>query len=1393
MAPDQLTSEALRINLQRTRVEVQIDPQYQVLRQAVQEYAGLLQQTDSLLAELSHPYRNWDFVVRETRRYVLKNFPIYVPQTRGPHVCRVLADIFLEAVRNSHQSTVRIQAADNLILFLERLAAEEGTLAQEYGAVFNDVFGRIEVLSEAGFFLFASSYYSLKKMGSHLLANCPAGFEFASYCSLLKRTLEATYHYWLNLEDPQLWFQEQAREWWDPEVHPEIFSPVGHERLRELKQELAETGKGQAGVEQAKALTELPDFVDIVQYYRRLPDLLGRDNLYPKVLMLYRIMETKGLESIHEDVLREINYSLSQLIREASAEVLISFMTRTFAVLRRSKALYPESGLTCLLTIGREVFKTENDQLIDHFLDLTIGLGVETPGVQGVSAEWQVLANPVHLHSIRIWLELIEMNPKKASRLLSALLVNLSLGGVCIRDTDLFQKDISRLLNSPIRPLYNLVKQLAKIFPVYFNEIGAEGHLRDVSTEIDELSHRKDLLIHFLRKLSHVESNNLIIDLISAIIAFWRSKDRSSLQRFLPGEVFQQVAESGPYIDEVHTAFKFIFQENGLNNHRDLLELEVEQLAAQLEKVPSVSAREKRRVLLLIELYQLLVQKYELSIRDIGGYLKRGERLGLPDPEELIEALTTGKYYDKLDSVLSYMESLKEIILSEQPSAAVENIYRKRHIAADIPSMYGSYQERKFDALGLTFRLENLANTLLEEIVGRMNLGFITRATFFRINKVMIFFVRALELDGITSGRLEKQLELFDKALEIRRFSCSQYLDIFRGFSEAIRQIISRYYYQMHQDNLPLIIDQLGLQRVLAKYQKGEKSQSQAEFINKVSETFLRDLVALTSGLQTLDNLISRILNTLNKQREVLITEHLDLLMSYDPEKALSAIHEPHYLTNDPIHLGNKGYNLVLLAEYGTKVPPGFIVTTEVFRCRQVFKELDASYQDFLMRVEQRLEKLEERSGCRYGSETKPLLLSVRSGAPISMPGMMNTFLNVGINEKIVEGLIQETAEVWFAWDSYRRFLQSWGMAFGIDRDEFDAIMNAHKAQYNRQFKRQFTPEEIRELTWAYRGALEDRGVGVVDDPVEQLHTAIAQVMQSWYSEKARAYREIMGVSENWGTAVTVQSMVYGNLDTNSGAGVAFTHNPRKIDERIQLWGDFTLGNQGEDVVSGLVKTLPLSEEQKLTEGRGQQEISLENLFPHIFGQLRELAEKLIYEHGWGPQEIEFTFQGKREDGLFILQTRDMQHRVYRSYPIFVPTPKLKEAYLASGIGASGGALCGIAVFNLEEIERYRQECPGEPLILVRSDTVPDDIKEISAADGVLSARGGVTSHAAIVADRLEKTCVVGCLQLQVWEAESRCLLNDQQISGGDILSIDGRGGAIYKGKHPTETVELYQ
>ena len=1392
MANDEVKSEALRINLETTRMNVRIDPKYEVMRKVVLNYVGLLQQTDNMLAELNHPYCNWDFVIGEMRRYALQNFPIYITHSQGPQVCRLVAEVFMDAIRDGHQPTMQSQAANNLILFLEHIAREAEALHEEYSIALSEIFVQMVNMREKEFFFFTSSFYSLKKIGAFLSVSQRAGLDFTSYCSLLEKTLRTAYQYWLAKEDPQQWFQEHANVWWSDDTHIEYFYPVGHERLRTLIEELQKVTKRAANADLAKALIAFPDFVDIVNHYRKLPELLGRHNPYPKVLMLYKVVETKGLESIHEEAFRETDRTVGQIIQKDSPNNLISFLSRTFAVLSRGEKLYPQSALSCVLTIGKEIFKTGVPRLINHFIDETISLGFELPHVSGVSSDWQVMVNPAHLYNIRVWLDLIMEDPKQNCRILSALLINLSLGGLYIQDTDLFQKDISRLLNSPILPVYSLVKQLAKTFPIYFNEIGAEGLLRDVSTEIDEISHRKDPLIHFLRKQSHVESNHLLLDFVIQIMQFWRSGNKTLLRPFLPEEVFQQVSASGPHFEEVQKIFQFLLKDNNLKDEKDLVKLDVARVERQLTKMSQVSEQEKKCALLLIHFHQLLAQKYELGVREIGSHLERGERIGMPNPDNLIKVLEDSDIYAKLNATLSYLESLKDIILSKDESIGLENIYRKRHIAANIPSMYGSYHEPKFDALGLSYRLENLANTLFEELMAEMNLCIITRATIVQIRKCLDLFVRALEIEGITSKRLNKQLELLAEALEIRRFSYSQYLDIFRGFSEAIKAIINRHYYGPHHHNLELIIGQLGPKQILAKYQRGKKSQSQSEFINKVSETFLRNLVASTLGLQCFDAFMSRILNTLAKQKEVLSSEHLDLLMSYDPHQAISRIHEPNTLTLDLVHLGNKGYNLVLLADKSIAVPPGFIVTTEFFRCQQVCREYRPSHQDFLQRVDEEKTYLEAVTGCIFGSPFKPLLLSVRSGAAISMPGMMNTFLNVGINEEIIEGLIQQTGEPWFAWDCYRRFLQSWGMSFDIERDEFDAIMNTYKTRYNRKLKREFSAEEIQELVRAYRQKLVDRSVSIPDNLNEQLEVAIFQVMQSWYSQKAKKYREIMGISDNWGTAVTVQAMVYGNLDTNSGSGVAFTHNPRRTDDRISLWGDFTLGNQGEDVVGGLVKTLPLSEEQKREEGR-KEEISFEGQFPHLFTMLHEIAETLIYGHGLGPQEMEFTFQSNTEEELFILQLREMTLCVSRSYSIFTPSLEQDKAYLGSGIGVSGGALSGRAVFNLQEIEYYRRQYPSDSLILIRSDTVPDDIKEISATDAILSARGGATSHAAIVAYQLDKTSVVGCAELQVWESESRCLIDVHEIQAGDLLSIDGRSGAIYHGRYPIKTVEVWQ
>ncbi|MBC8438535.1 MAG: pyruvate, phosphate dikinase, partial [Deltaproteobacteria bacterium] len=274
----------------------------------------------------------------------------------------------------------------------------------------------------------------------------------------------------------------------------------------------------------------------------------------------------------------------------------------------------------------------------------------------------------------------------------------------------------------------------------------------------------------------------------------------------------------------------------------------------------------------------------------------------------------------------------------------------------------------------------------------------------------------------------------------------------------------------------------------------------------------------------------------------------------------------------------------------------------------------------------------------------------------------------------------------------------------------------------------------------------------------------------------------IMGISDDWGTAVTIQSMVFGNLSRQSGSGVVFSHSPRLPGDTIRLWGDFTIGNQGEDVVSGLVKTLPISEVQRELEERDSK-ISLEESFPDIYLQLIKLMHRLVYGEGWNPQEIEFTFEGETKKNLFILQAREMSLRDRKKIVDFDVSPEiLDKAYLGQGIGVSGGAMSGRIVFTLEEIDAFRKKDPDTPLIVLRNDTVPDDILEIDAADGILTAKGGLTSHAAVVAYNLNKTCLVGCENLVCNEHKKECMLNGVKMVTGDYISINGQKGSVYKG-----------
>lgn len=1368
---------------------------YEILREVIKDYPGLLSTIEPLLDALDNYPKDWGFIVKEMRSYALKNFYIHDHHEKGIEAIRTIVSVFFEAIDNS-DTTIQQASIENLIFYLEKILIDGNNELHVYEPIFQDCFIRLNQLQEKQFLLLVTNPHQLKKVGQIIFDRMPSRLDIRLFNELLIRYFSATYKYWLKENDLLHWFKEGMKFLIEENIKTldQLLYPVSHAHLKELALHLNGLRKYTDQYSLLKELLQMPGYMQLVKYYEDLAGMFAitgdvHKDFSLKMMYLLKLIEIKGLFSIHENILKEINRTFSNIINIEEPDEIKVVLSEIVNAFKNGFRIYPDTILYCIQIIGNEIYNKGNSSLVEWYLEKLILLGFHCPEIQGVTDEWQVKSNRAHLKNIRVWLELIENSPKWSKSLISALIINLRLGGVHINDTDLFQKDLTKLLNSDIKPVYHLIKQLSKLFPVYFSEIGTEGALRDVSTEIDDSIHRADVLIHFLRKQSHVESSARVVDFIEKVFHFWKIKDKTPLKGFLPDDIYQQINTSGPYIDEMNIIFNAIFANRGIYKLTDLLHLKEDDILAITRNIPYVSDNEKKRAYLSIKFYQLLYRKYKFDPQDVIDQLRYAQSLGLPNVDSLIDILERGSVYQRLEGILNYLQLLRDVILSSEKYEPVENIFRKRHIAAGIPSMYGKYNERKFDALSLTFRLENLANVLFEELIHSFNLKFITRAALFQIQKYANLFFKALQLDGISSNRLENTLELLTVALDVRRFSFTQYIDIFRGFSEAVQDILNSYYSGIYKDNLKCIIPQFGIEHILSKYIQPNRSQSEYEFMNKISEQFLREVVSGSFGLQQLDNFISMILKTLFEQAEGLDVQNLDLLMSYDPKKALSTIHMPNKVTYDRIHLGNKGYNLIMMASLGIPVPPGFIITTEVFRCEKAINRFRYAGEHLDAGIKEQIIKLEKQTGKKFGGPDNPLIVSVRSGGAISMPGMMNSFLNVGINESIVKGLIKRSNKPWFAWDCYRRFLQCWGMSFGIERDTFDDIINSFKSKYRVLRKIQFTPKQMKEVAFAYLNTIKDNRIEIIEDPQEQINAVIDRVFQSWFSKKAHTYREILGISENWGTAVIVQAMVYGNLDRNSGTGVLFTRNPQVSGDKVMLWGDFAIGAQGEDIVSGLIKTLPISNVQRPLDER-TSEISFEDSFPELYGALLKIIEDLIYKEGWGAQEIEFTFEGKNKENLYILQARDMAITERESFKAFKPSAELSSNYLSRGIGVGGSAMSGRVVFDLDEIKELREKDPDTPLILVRSDTVPDDIRHISAADGLLTARGGSTSHAAIIASRLGKTCVVGCNKLIVWEHEKRCKLNKRVVKVGDFLSIDGRNGSVYLGKHKVREIK---
>ncbi|CAK9042055.1 Pyruvate [Durusdinium trenchii] len=508
--------------------------------------------------------------------------------------------------------------------------------------------------------------------------------------------------------------------------------------------------------------------------------------------------------------------------------------------------------------------------------------------------------------------------------------------------------------------------------------------------------------------------------------------------------------------------------------------------------------------------------------------------------------------------------------------------------------------------------------------------------------------------------------------------------------------------------------------------------------------------------------------------------------------------------------LGGKGANLAEMASLGLPVPPGFTITTEVCTA---FYDNDRQYPDGLKaQVAAAIATVGAAVGRVFGDADKPLLVSVRSGARASMPGMMDTVLNLGLTDETVKGLASLAGDERFAYDSYRRFIQMYSnVVLELDHHEFEDILETYKEERDYFLDTELSADDWKSIVASYKGVVEKvRGKPFPQDPTEQIWGAIGAVFGSWRNDRAETYRRLHNIPESWGTAVNVQAMVFGNMGDTSATGVAFTRNPSTGEN--EYYGEFLINAQGEDVVAGIRTPQPLTKSAR--EAMGEEDPSLEEAMPKAYGELTAVFDKLE-KHYRDMQDIEFTIQ---ENKLWMLQTRNGKRTAKAAMKIAVDLcqeglinreeavlrvepgsldqllhpsldPNAPRDLVLAGLPASPGAASGEVVFSADEAERLSQE--GRKVILVRVETSPEDIHGMHAAQAIVTARGGMTSHAAVVARGMGRPCVCGAGDLKIDNSGAFFTAGGRQVNKGDCVTVDGSAGKVFFGEVATMQPEL--
>jgi len=1190
---------------------------------------------------------------------------------------------------------------------------------------------------------------------------------------------------------------------------------------------------------------------------------LADDNAVLKVLGYLIAKSTAGSDAELQLFMSRTVASLCESFSRGNRPELLRsivdlVMPQLFAEIERGGNF--QAAFTTIYNIGRTVIESGRVYLIDHFTDCLARFTFRFPEFSGIAADWSVIVNSSHLENIRTWMRLIELDPPRMKRLAASLIVNLKLGGVFLKDTDVFQRDISRLLNSDYREVFYLVTSLAAVFPAFYHDIGATGDIRSYTERIDT-NHRMNDLVHFIRKQVHVESSSRTVLLMQRAMEYWLTGNSEPLKGMVPSEVYDGLegmlaldgldgrnearaivdaakkkfgakkdarfwdfldsVDSAAFLDYARAAagdertkdavalfaeffdrkspaemgkmLRHVARKFGIDTEKkaiwklmyELTDAQFWNLFEGAEKA-GISRVNVEKLLNFLHVYRLLYDKYNFSDVRIIDRLEDYADRGLFSPPAFFFTVLRGRDpLAALDALLLMQSALKEeILLSGTAFEPLDTIEFKRHIAFGIPSMYGSYKEKKFDTLRVFFHMNIVRSHLFEKAIEGLRMekgGSFNLAT---VKKMLRLFFRAFLVDGLANQEMITVMGLLDAP----NTRTSQFRDIVTHLL-VIHGEISDHFNETFRFVCREAIRNIGIERISGRYLGAEGGACDVEV---VVDRFLRDQIMQSPLLQLFDNLLVRLRDFLSHALEswgddtVLNRRGRRASKGFIVIPVKGGAPPKEGATCAPVwEVGGKAHGLMFASRLGgIEVPDGFIISSEFYKRVKEDNIRNPRFRRKLVHLVKVY--VDEFTGGRFADPVNPALLSVRSGAVFSMPGVMDTITNVGITEEILDSMSR--IDSWFAYDCYRRLIQDFGISsYGIDRSVFENLMASAKADAGVDLKEKLSGGQMKLLTRKYRYVINDYGHSIPKDPYEQLLYAILAVFRSWDSEIARNYRQFVNISDAWGTAVIVQRMVFGNISPTNITGVV--HSKYLGSEKISLFGEYKTRAQGHDIVSGVAKVFPVSEEQKKIHARLAGFPSMETAFPGHYATLAAAVKRI--RDGWGNDvEIEFTFEG---DTLFILQIRGMTKHVFAVDELDEEPADLQDALLGQGLAASGGAVSGRAVFSIARIDAMRKQYPGERVILVRPETNPEDVIGLKKSDGILTCVGGMTSHAVLQMRRLEKSGVSDFSAMKIDEVQNAARVDVPEkgavtVNEGDFITIDGNTGNVYLGKHRTRS-----